>query len=58
MLNFNSVTDVLSAIAIVTIVFNFAVSQYKIKHEVRTLKRIIIKIAKKLKIELFDVDLK
>lgn len=54
----NDVTDILSAIIIIGIVFNFGINQYKITRQIIVLKRVVIKIADKLKIELFDIDRK
>jgi uncharacterized membrane protein len=54
----NSITDLLSIFIIISIVFNFGVNQYRITRQIKVLKRVVLKIAKKLDIELFDIDIK
>ena len=54
----SDVREILSALVIAGIIFNFGMYQYKITRQIKVLKRVVIKIADKLKIDLFDVNIK
>lgn len=52
------ITDILFIVTIIGFAFNLGVNQYRTTREIKVLKRVVIKIAKKLNIELFDIDQK